>query len=144
MNRIAEQIGQFIESMTELMEKQEIVRACKLGRQELRDLADILENACGRLAVLGIPDTFVHGDFTPIGNVIANDRCVFIDLAEAYVGHPFLCFQYLLDGLHTRFSQFDVFHDYLRSVYAFYWRKFVSPETIDDAFRLARLARVLC
>jgi len=143
MHRIAEQIGPFIDSMTELMEKQETVPPSKLSRQELRDLASILENACGRLAALGIPDTFVHGDFTPGSNVVASDRCLLIDLAEAYVGHPFLCFQYLLDGLHTRFSQFDTFHDHLRSVYASYWRKFVSPGTIDEAFRLARLVTVL-
>jgi len=143
MNRIIEQIKPFIESMTELMEKQESASPRKLTRQELLDLADVLENACHRLVSLGIPDTFVHGDFTPGSNVVASDRCLLIDLAEAYVGQPFLCFQYLLDGLHTRFSQFDPFHDYLKSVYASYWNKFVSRQVIDEGFRLARLITVL-
>jgi hypothetical protein len=143
MSRIIEQIAPFMESMTELMEKQEAASPRKLSRQELLDLADILESACRRLATLGIPDTFVHGDFTPGSNVVASDRCLLIDLAEAYVGHPFLCFQYLLDGLHTRFSQFDPFHDYLKSVYASYWQKFASPEVIEEGFRLARLVTVL-
>jgi hypothetical protein len=143
MARISEQIKPFIESMTELMEKQETASPRKLSRQELLDLADTLENACHRLASLGIPDTFVHGDFTPGSNVVASDRCLLIDLAEAYVGQPFLCFQYLLDGLHTRFSQFDPFHEYLKSVYASYWQKFVSPEVIEEGFRLARLVTVL-
>jgi len=143
MYRIAAQIRPFMESMTELMEKQETVPPAKLSRQELSELAEILENTCDRLSRLGIPDTFVHGDFTPGSNVVASDRCLLIDLAEGYVGHPFLCFQYLLDGLHTRFAQFDPFHGYLKSVYASYWKKFVSPETIDEAFRLARLVTVL-
>lgn len=143
MARIIENIRPFCESMTELMEKQENALPRKLSRQELQDLADILEIACRRLESLGIPDTFVHGDFSPVGNIISADRCVLIDLAEAYIGHPFLCFQYLLDGLHTRFSQFDPFHEYLKSVYASYWQEFASPENIQEGFRLARLVTVL-
>ena len=46
---IIEQIKPFIESMTELMEKQESASPRKLTRQELLDLADVLENACHRL-----------------------------------------------------------------------------------------------
>lgn len=65
MHRIAEQIRPFMESMSELMDKQEADTPPRLSKQELRDLAETLEGACHRLASLRIPDTFVHGDFTP-------------------------------------------------------------------------------
>jgi len=143
MNRIVEQIRPFMDSMAELMDKQETEPPARLSRQDLRDLAEILEGACLRLATLGIPDTFVHGDFTPGSNVVACDRCLLIDLAESYLGHPFLCFQYLLDGLHTHFSQFDSVHQQLKSVYATYWKTFAAPEKIEEAFRLARVVTVL-
>ena len=46
---------------------------------------------------LVIPDALGHLDLNP-GNVIVSEgQCVFLDWAEAFVGHPFFSFQYLVE-----------------------------------------------
>jgi len=92
---LLEQIDPFFDVMAELMAQQPKVPPPVLSLQEIHALAAQLKEVCVHLKDLGFPDTLGHLDFNP-GNIIAgSDRCVFLDWAEAYVGHPFLTFEYL-------------------------------------------------
>ncbi len=133
MARIADLVDPFIEKMDLLMRQQETSPPPVLTTNELVALGHALKNACNRMSSLGIPDSFSHGDFSA-GNILADrDRCVLIDLAESYLGHPFLTFQYLLDGLHTYHPECDGWHEGLRKAYARPWLDFCSAEEVDES-----------
>jgi len=95
---LLEQIEPFLEAMAELMERQTQESPRALSRSELltlrTQLQDILSETNSQ-----IPNAIGHLDFN-FGNIVASDdRCVFLDWAEACAGHPFLTFQYLLQHL---------------------------------------------
>lgn len=143
MRKIVNLISPLIDKMDELMRQQEATPPPILNKNELLTLGEILRSACDRLESLSIPDSFTHGDFSA-GNVLADaDRCVLIDLAESYLGHPFLTFQYLLDGLHTYHPECDSWHEDLRRAYGGTWRALCSSESIEEAFRLMPLVTIL-
>lgn len=143
MENIVNLISPLIDKMGELMQQQETTPPPILSKNELLALGDTLRGACDRFASLSIPDSFTHGDFSA-GNILADpDRCVLIDLAESYLGHPFLTFQYLLDGLHTYHPECDCWHDDLRRAYADIWRALCPSENIEEAFRLMPLVTIL-
>ena len=143
MPSIVSLITPLLDKMDVLMQQQETTPPPTLSKNELLALGDAVRSACDRLASLSIPESFTHGDFSA-GNILANPyRCVLIDLAESYLGHPFLTFQYLLDGLHTYHPECDGWHDDLRRAYADTWRGLCSQENIDEAFRLMPLVTIL-
>jgi hypothetical protein len=143
MARIVGLVDPFVEKMDALMRQQETSPPLVLTTNELLALGHALKNACDRLSSLGIPDSFTHGDFSA-GNILADrERCVLIDLAESYLGHPFLTFQYLLDGLHTYHPECDSWHEGLREAYAGRWRDFCSAEEVDETLRLVPLVTIL-
>jgi Ser/Thr protein kinase RdoA (MazF antagonist) len=86
---------------------------------------------------LNIPDTLGHLDFNP-GNVLCSaDQCVLLDWAEAYVGNPFLTFQYLREHLmRLQREQFGSGADLVKA-YETKWRRILSPETVSAAEDLA-------
>jgi aminoglycoside phosphotransferase (APT) family kinase protein len=114
-----------------------------LSKCELDELGGTLKAACQRLQVLGIPNTYIHGDFGPQNILSSRTQCLFIDLAESGVGHPFLTFQYLLDCLHRSHPELDATHSDLRRAYGTQWRSFATDEEIADAFKLAPLVTLL-
>jgi Phosphotransferase enzyme family len=143
MERIVNLVDPLVEKLDELMQQQETSPPPVLSGNDLLTLGTTLRDVCNRLSNLGIPDSFTHGDFSA-GNVLADaDRCVFIDLAESYLGHPFLTFQYLLDGLHTYHPECDSWHGDLRRAYADTWCNLCSAERIEEAFRLVPLVTIL-
>ena len=99
VNALSKMVGPFIETMTQLMERQIKIPPAPLNRKELLLLGERLQTALEALDALGIPETLGHLDLNP-GNIVASpDRCVFLDWAEAYLGNPFFTFQYLLEHL---------------------------------------------
>src|SRR5260370_33701905 len=96
---LSEQIDPFFEVMAALMLKQSKVPPAPLNTREIRELAMQIKDFCSCLEDLGLPDTLVDLDLNP-GNIIGGfERCVFLDWAEAYVGHPFFTFEYLREHL---------------------------------------------
>ncbi len=92
-------VDPFIEVTLQLMGRQQKIPSPILGEKELCKLGKQIKNALSQLGETNIPDTLGHLDFNP-GNILCSaDQCVFLDWAEAYVGPPFLTFQYLLEHL---------------------------------------------
>jgi Phosphotransferase enzyme family len=100
-------VDPFLEVMTQLMEQQRKTPPPALDRDELLTLGSQIKVALSELAELCIPDTLGHLDFNP-GNILCSaDQCVFLDWAEAYVGHPFLTLQHFREHL-ARLRQEDI------------------------------------
>ncbi len=142
MCALLEQIDSFFEVMTDLMGRQPRIPPPALNRLEIHALAVQLKEACFRLKDLGHPDTLGHMDFNP-GNVIAGpDRCVFLDWAEAYVGHPFFTFEYLREHLSRIHPGATAWRSSVTSRYLQPWRSFVSADKLSRALEIVPLVAV--
>ena len=139
---LAELVEPFLRAMAELMERQTKQSPAPLSRTELLVLRTKLQDLFSEIADSAIPNAIGHLDFNP-GNIIASrDRCVFLDWAEACVGHPFLTFQYLLEHLRRFRPQDGSWESALTSAYAERWRDCASPGEIAHALAISPLLAV--
>jgi hypothetical protein len=130
-------VDPFMEVMSQLMEQQRKTPPPILDQDELLTLASQIKEALSELAELGVPDTLGHLDFNP-GNILcSSDQCVFLDWAEAYVGPPFLTFEYLRTHLvRTQRKDVGLSADVINA-YETKWRTALSPEAVAVALNLA-------
>ncbi len=139
---LADMVEPFFQAMGELMESQTKIPPAALSREELRCLSTRVREALAVLEETGIPTTLGHLDMNP-GNIVCSPTgCVFLDWAEAFVGHPFLTFEYLLEHYRRTLGQ-----DYSQEMqfvarYTSLWRAFVSESDIRWALEVAPLVAV--
>jgi len=91
---------------------------------------------------IAIPYTLGHGDFNPGNILVESDRCIFIDWAEAHVGHPFLTFEYFLAHLRQSGLSLATQEGSLRAAYTECWRSTVRAASVESALRLSPLIAV--
>jgi thiamine kinase-like enzyme len=126
------QISPFFETFADLMARHPKVPPPVLGSEELHVLAAQMKDACAFLAEIGLPDALAHMDFNP-GNIIGSPNgCVFLDWAEAYVGHPIFTFEYLREHLFRSHSDENAWQSTVTSRYLEPW---ISLASIDQASR---------
>jgi hypothetical protein len=128
--------------MCQLMEQQPKVPPAVLTGNELRALGEQIQTALSWIQDLGIPNTLGHLDLNPGNVIVAGEQCVFLDWAEAYVGHPFLSFQHLLELFRRMVGVDKKLEGQLTEAYADSWRRFISPESIAEALALTPLVAV--
>jgi hypothetical protein len=142
VNTLSKMVGPFIETMTQLMERQTKISPASLSHKELLFLGDRLQTALEALEALEIPETLGHLDLNP-GNIVASpDRCVFLDWAEAYIGNPFFTFQYLLEHLRRTVAGDSALEMRLACSYREPWERMVGSSAIDDGLSLTPLLAV--
>jgi hypothetical protein len=91
---------------------------------------------------LGIPDALGHLDFNP-GNILCSaHECIFVDWAEAYVGPPFLTFEYLRAHLARSQREGAGLNADISTAYGTPWRTVVSPDAVGQAMHLASILAV--
>lgn len=135
-------VDPFMERMAELMKEQTKVTPRPLDRRDLLTLATQIKEAIATLAGLEIPDALGHLDMNP-GNVLSSaERCVFLDWADAYVGPPFLTFEYLRAYVRRVSHDVALLESALAGSYAEQWTSRLAPETIVKAAELAQLVAV--
>jgi hypothetical protein len=140
--RLLDLVDPFLERMRVLMQEQETASPAPLTAEELAELGIVLKDALAVLEQVGIPVTLGHSDFNP-GNILSNDsHFLFIDWAEAYVGHPFFTFEYLLSHLRRDWPEAATFESFIRSAYARPWKYVVPAQSIAEAFILSPLVAV--
>jgi len=125
------------------MAKQTTFSPPPLTAGALHTLAASLKEACIFLAELDLPDTLGHMDFNP-GNICGSSTgCVFLDWAEAYVGHPFLTFEYLREQLSRNHPDKKAWQSEVTSCYLDPWILFASPDVATRALEITPLVAVL-
>jgi hypothetical protein len=139
---LGEKINPFLEVMTALMVQQAKSSPSPMCAGELSALGEQLHRICSDLAQSGIPNTLSHLDLNP-GNILVSDsQCMFLDWAEACVGHPFVAFEYLLEHLRKLRPKDDSLEARLASEYTRPWQRFAAPQVIAEAIALAPLLAV--
>lgn len=140
--KLLELVDPFLDLMEELMAKQTKVPPPALSRQELSVLGTTLKDALNCLSTLRIPETLGHSDFNPGNIIVGADRCIFIDWAEAHIGHPFLTFEYLVSHLRKDYPALVQFEDGIRSLYVQRWQSAVAPDHVAEALLFSPLLAV--
>jgi hypothetical protein len=135
-------IQPFIETMAQLMERQPKVPPPVLGRKELLLLGDRIQSVLDALEALGIPETLGHLDLNPGNMIVSPNACVFLDWAEAYVGHPFFSFQYFLEHFRRGVRVNSACEANLTSSYLAPWEQIAQPEFLAEVMALAPLPAV--
>jgi hypothetical protein len=139
---LADLTDPFFRAMGELMEHQTKTPPAVLSRERLRSLSARVHDALTVLEETSIPTTFGHLDMNP-GNIICSPTgCVFLDWAEAFVGHPFLTFEYLLEHFRRTFGQDHSQEPQFVARYTSPWRAFASESDIRRALEVAPLVAV--
>jgi hypothetical protein len=142
LGSLSTQIKPLVDAAQQLMDQQIKTPPPILGRKQLLLLADRIHAAIDALQPLGIPEALGHLDFNP-GNVIVSDTgCTFLDWAEAYVGNPFLTFQYLLEHFRRTGRNDANWQSELTESYVAPWLRILSREAIYSALAVAPLLAV--
>jgi len=139
---LRKQIRPFVDITQQLMQQQPKTPPPILDRKELLALGDRIGEAFDFLEALEIPETLGHLDLNPGNIVVSATKCVFLDWAEAYVGNPFLTFQYLLEHFrrsHPRDSsrEFQVLESYAAP-----WSRILSRDAIQAGLTVAPVLAV--
>ncbi len=135
-------IQPFMSVVAQLMERQTKVPPPILDRQDVSALADSLQSAVDATKAIGIPETIGHLDLNPGNIVVAEDRCAFLDWAEAYVGNPLFSLEYLLEHARRTFGPDSGVATKLTAAYCVRWDGVASPAVIADALAFAPLLAV--
>jgi len=128
--------------MSDLMAAQEKRSPAPLIHSELRTLAVGLKESCALLDSLRLPDTLGHLDFNPGNILVAKDRCVFLDWAEACVTNPLLTLEYLREHVARSGIEKAAAGECLAAAYLRPWTSFYSPNELSRALALSPLVAV--
>jgi thiamine kinase-like enzyme len=142
IERLLDQIPKFLDVVSKLMERQVVTSPAPLSTAQIDDLERKLVAACEVLQALPPPETLGHSDLNPGNIVVSPNRTVFLDWAEANVGHPFLTFEYLLAHLQRQRANFTSWRDVLRQAYGEVWKPFFGQKELEKAFRLTPIVAV--
>lgn len=135
-------VDPFFRIMADSMEEQTKPLPPPLSRQEVFELAAEIKIHLERLAKGDIPNALGHLDFNPGNILVSSKRCVFLDWAEACIGHPFFTFQYLLEYVRRLRGADPRREELLTLSYTRRWEFFASPEEIAAALQVVPLLSV--
>jgi len=139
---LADLVEPFLQMMDEVMERQTKMPPPRLSRVQLRTLSTRVQYALSLLEETGLPKTLGHMDINP-GNIVCSPGgTVFLDWAEAFVGHPFLTFEYLREHFRRTFGQDHPRQAQLLARYISPWRAFVSEANIRCALNVTPVVAV--
>jgi len=132
----------FITNMAELMANQIKEFPPPLTDHELDFLAERLYESLSLLQTIGIPDTVGHADLNPGNVLVAHQRCVFLDWAEACVTNPILTFEYLREYLRRTVTDDATALVRIATAYLRSWEPFVPPHDLARALTVSPLIAV--
>ena len=135
-------VNPFLEVMAKLMDRQTKDSPPRLSRNQLSVLGSQLQDALASLSYAQIPNALGHLDFNPGNILISRNRCVFLDWAEACVGHPFLTFQFLLERWRRLHPLRESWESKLQLAYLEGWRSLTEPCQLTEALAIAPLLAV--
>jgi len=135
-------VDPFCDLVVRLMENQQKVPPPTLNRQEISLVKLRIEDSLTLLDDLEIPNALGHLDLNPWNVLICADGCVFLDWAEACVGHPFLSFDYLLQHFRRAIGTDIASESQLIEAYKAPWRQLLSDDLICQGLALVPLTAV--
>jgi hypothetical protein len=140
--RLMRLVDPFLDTMGKLMEQQVKPSPLPLSRSEIALLGKCLKDVLSTDENFYVPNTLGHLDFNPGNILVSEDGVVFLDWAEACVGHPFLTFRYLTEFLTQNHLSASTWLSQITSAYVGPWRCFLTAEVVDRALAVSPLLAV--
>jgi hypothetical protein len=117
-----------------------------IGPARLGRIAALIAEASVRVENMGIPDTLMHCDLS-FDNILVGSRgCIFIDWAQASIGHPFITLEHLCAQF-TQHEDSRTIIPRLRKTYLHVWETSLHGRFDRQALTfmpLVALASLLC
>jgi aminoglycoside phosphotransferase (APT) family kinase protein len=139
LHALLELVEPFFHSAAGWMDEQTKPTPAPLTREELQRLSEEIASSIKELQQSAPPNALGHLDFNPRNILVGRARCTFLDWAEAYVGHPFFTFQYLLEQFRSLCGTDAPPQSALVASYISPWRHFVSSAEIAHDLALMPL-----
>jgi len=137
--RLLSVVDPFLSLMDNLMAMQVKVPPPVLTPGDLNLLRESIADALGCIEEYGFPDALGHLDPNPGNILVAAKQCAFLDWAEAYVGHPFYTFEYLLEHFRRAGNTDEALQQQLTDSYVEKWKQLLSPVVIAESLAVAPL-----
>ena len=136
---LAALVSKFMEVVAGLMRQQSKVPPLILTERDLALVEEHIREGLLELNDFRVPDALGQLDLNPGNILVSPSACVFLDWAEAYVGHPFYCFQYLLEHFRHIVIEAPESEAALTASYLAPWEQLASPEVLNEAMAFAPL-----
>lgn len=130
--RLSASVNHFITTMTHLMPQQTKIPPVVLSQGQLASLGQDMQQGLETLDSAHLPNVLGHLDLNPWNIIVSPDECRFLDWAEAYVGIPFLSFQYVLEHYRRMPAATADGESLLRDEYYRPWKRVISPAAISE------------
>ncbi len=134
--RLRQRLTPFLEAAAELMDLQTKPAPEPVSREQLRTLGAQFEDALAVLENIDIPNALGHLDLSPGNLLVRGNSCVFLDWAEAFVGHPFLTIAYLIEYLRRNPARQSREGEIL-DAYTSAWRLYFEEKSVNAALSVA-------
>jgi hypothetical protein len=135
---LADHLEPFIEAMQRAMTDDQELKLVRLDRGQIDQVANAIRDAIDQTIVHDIPDGLVHRDLSG-GNIqLSPTACHFIDWAQACIGHPFICSEYMKVHFTKAIEQqpnFELQVAELSAAYASRWTNVLSPTQLEVALK---------
>jgi len=137
--RLLTVIDPFLSRVDNLMATQVKVPPPVLTPSDLNLLRESIADALGCIEECDFPNALGHLDPNPGNILVASNQCAFLDWAEAYVGHPFYTFEYLLEHFRRARNTDEALQQQLTDAYVEKWKQVLSPVVIAESLAVAPL-----
>lgn len=141
-HKLSELVQPFLDVVSRLMREQTKAFPNPLSDDDLGLLGLRLQDAITLLEDVRIPDALGHLDLNPGNVVLADGKCKFLDWAEAYIGHPFFSFEYLLAHLRRTAGFAPEQESSLLAAYSRPWIQILSQDVVTEALAFVPLVAV--
>jgi hypothetical protein len=107
---------------------------------ELADLKETIQAGLREIEGLYLTDSVGHMDLNPSNIFCTEDRAIFLDWAEGFVGNPLFSFEYLLQHFRQTFGRELSLEERFRNEYLKPLRDVIPPEHLRQIISLLPLA----
>jgi hypothetical protein len=138
LQTLSEAAEPFFVAMRMVMREPHSLREALSG-EELRLLCIQVRDSITRLEDLKVSDALGHLDLNPANIVLSQSGCILLDWADAYVGHPFISFQYLLEHFKREVGSAADLESGPLAAYSQVWQEFLTSDLISKTMEQSRL-----
>jgi hypothetical protein len=122
-----------------LMEQQTKTTPPPLHVGEIDDVREHVTSLLHWTDSIHIPDALNHLDPNPGNIFVSEEKCIFLDWAEAAVGNPFLTFEYLRQHFRRAFPGAEHSEAELCDSYRSRWNSILPDKAADEMMHIAPL-----
>jgi Phosphotransferase enzyme family len=129
-------VEQFLAVAEKLVSQNPQPRPIDPTLDDLSAMTDQLRELLEHAEKLRVPNALGHLDLNAGNVIVSSERCAYLDWAEAYVGLPFLTFEYFLQQFRRAFGQQAPRESAVVETYLAAWEQVLPRSDVREAWAL--------